>query len=107
MKVFMFFINAIYWIGLFIIPAGILGYIGLSYYVESTDNLFISIIFWVIGTGLGIFIAEFIRRKYGLDNFFGRILATPDIDGGNILDEKNGEPTAKKNDNDKEIGKAL
>ena len=97
----MFFINTIYWISIFIIPAGILGYVGLSFYVDSPDNLLLSIILWVLGVTIGIFLAEVIRRKYGLDNFFGRMLATPDIDGGNILDKKFGEST-NKNDNEKE-----
>lgn len=96
MKVFMFIINSIYWLAIFIVPAGILGYIGLWYYIKSPDNLLIAIILWTVGTGLGIFLAEVVRRKYGLDNFFGRRLATPDIDGGNILDEKNKLLSSKK-----------
>ncbi|MEO5942468.1 MAG: hypothetical protein ABIP30_15965, partial [Ferruginibacter sp.] len=88
MKVFMFFINAIQWLSIFIVPAGILGVVGLWYYVDSSTNLLLSIILWVVGVTLGIFLAEVIRRRYGLDNFFGRRLATPDIDGGNVLDEK-------------------
>ncbi|MDE3182808.1 MAG: hypothetical protein KGM16_05260 [Bacteroidota bacterium] len=105
MKIFMFFINAILWLSLFIIPAGILGFIGLWYFVESSKNLILSIVLWIAGGGLGIVFAEIVRRKYGLDNFFGRRLATPDIDGGNILDEKYGEPIVKKNANDKKIDK--
>ena len=88
MKVFMFFINTIYWIAIFIVPAGITGFIGLWYYVDSHDNLILSIILVVIGIILGIVLAEFIRRRYGLDNYFGRLSATPDIDGGNIMDKK-------------------
>ncbi|MEO7047895.1 MAG: hypothetical protein ABI091_21535 [Ferruginibacter sp.] len=95
MKVFMFFINAIQWLSIFIVPAGILGAVGLWYYVDSNSNLLLSIILWVVGVALGIFLAELIRRKYGLDNFFGRRLASPDIDGGNILDEKQEEFTNK------------
>jgi hypothetical protein len=95
MKVFMFFINAIQWLSIFIVPAGILGVTGLWYYVDSNSNLLLSIILWVVGVSLGIFLAEVVRRKYGLDNFFGRRLASPDIDGGNILDEKHEETTVK------------
>ena len=89
MKIFMFFINSFYWLAIFIIPAGILGFISLWYYLKSANNLLLSIIIGVIGIVLGIVFAETIRKKYGLDNFFGRISATPDIDGGNILDDKN------------------
>jgi len=91
MKVFMFFINAIYWVSIFIIPAGISGFIGLWYYVDSHDNLILSIILGAIGVILGIVLAEFMRRKYGLDNYFGRLSATPDIDGGNIMDKNDEE----------------
>lgn len=85
----MFIINAILWLSLFIIPAGVLGFIAYYKYVQSSDNLIKSVCLSFLGIVAGIFLAEFIRRKYGLDNFFGRTLATPDIDGSNILDEKN------------------
>ncbi len=88
MKIFMFIINTFHWLSIFIIPAGILGFIAYYNYVKSSDNLLWSILLAVLGSVIGIFFAEFIRRKYGLDNFFGRLSATPDIDGGNILDEK-------------------
>lgn len=69
-------------------PAGILGFISIWLYIKFSDFILISIILGLIGIGSGVVLAEYIRRKYGLDNFFGRILATPDIDGENILDEK-------------------
>ena len=72
----MFLINAFYWIAIFIVPAGILGFVGLWYYVKSHDNLFFSIVIGSVGVILGVVLAEVIRRKYGLDNFFGRRLAT-------------------------------
>ena len=100
MKIFMFLVNTFYWIGIFIIPAGILGFVGLWYYIKSNDNLFFSIIIGSVGLILGIIFAEFIRRKYGLDNFFGRISSTPDIDGGNILDETNKKKSEESNIND-------
>ena len=84
----MFFINTIFWLWLFIVPTGIMGFLGFWLYEKHHDNLFYSIIITVVGIILGIVLAEHVRKKYGLDNFFGRLLATPDIDGGNILDEK-------------------
>lgn len=95
MKVFMFFINAIFWLWCFIVPSGILGFLGLWLYLKNSHNLPFSIILGIIGIIGGFYLAELIRKKYGLDNFFGRILATPDIDGGNILDEKNTEEVKK------------
>ena len=96
MKVFMFFINAIFWIGVFIVPAGGLGFLALWLYLRSPGNLIYSIIISLAGIVSGIVFAEYIRKRYGLDNFFGRILATPDIDGGNILDEKEKEYQRRK-----------
>lgn len=81
----MFFINSIFWLWLFIVPAGLLGFLSLWIYVKSPDNLISSIVISIIGIILGVVLAEFVRRKYGLDNFFGRLHATPDIDDGNIL----------------------
>lgn len=88
MKIFMFFINAIYWLGIFIVPTGIMSFLGIWIYIKNESNLLYSIILIIVGLVLGIFLAEKIRRKYGLDNFFGRLSATPDIDGGNILDKE-------------------
>ena len=88
MRVFMFFINSFFWLWLFIVPAGLLGFLALWLYVKSPDNLNFSIAISIAGIILGIVLAEFVMRKYGLDNFFGRLHATPDIDGENVLDEK-------------------
>ena len=88
MKVFMFFINVLYWLSIFLVPFGIFGFLALWLYSESQNNLILSIIITIGGIILGIILAELIRRKYGLDNFFGRRIATPDVDGSNILDNK-------------------
>lgn len=88
LKIFIFFINTIYWLGIFIVPRGILSFFGVWIYLKNESNLSYSIILIVVGILLGIFLAEKIRKKYGLSNFFGRLSATPDIDGGNILDKK-------------------
>lgn len=91
MKIFMFLINAFYWLWIFIIPSGILGFLSFWLYIRSADNFVYSIILSIAGIILGIILAEFVRKRYGLDNFFGRISATPDMDGGNILDKKDKE----------------
>jgi hypothetical protein len=96
MKIFMFFINAFFWLWVFIVPAGGIGFLALWSYLKSPSNLIYSIIIAVIGIVVGIVLAEYVRKRYGLDNFFGRRLATPDIDGGNILDEKEKEYQLRK-----------
>lgn len=90
MKFFMFFIKAFFWLWLFIISAGIFGFFAIWIYFKSSENLPFSIILGLFGIVNGVALAEYVRRKYGLDNFFGRLMATPDIDGSNILDEKPG-----------------
>lgn len=75
---------------LFIVPAGILSFLAIWLYFKSSEYLPFSIILGLFGIVSGVALAEYVRRKYGLDNFFGRLMATPDIDGGNILDEKTG-----------------
>jgi len=102
MKILMFFINAIYWLWLFIVPTGIFGFVAVWLYLKSSKNLPFSIIIGLIGITIGVTFAEYIRKKYGLDNFFGRLRATPDIDGGNISDERlntDGHSTKSQNPN--------
>ncbi len=93
MKFFLFLVKAFYWLWLFIVPAGILGFIATWLYFKSFEFLPFSIFIGLFGIVTGIALAEYVRRKYGLDNFFGRLIATPDIDGENILDER---PTVKR-----------
>ena len=98
MKIFMFFINAIFWLWCFIVPAGLIGFLALYLYLKNPSLLVLSVILGLIGAVCGFLFAEFVRREYGLDNFFGRLHATPDIDGENILDKKDkaDEQKAKK-----------
>ena len=84
----MFFINAIFWLWLLIVPTVQLSFFAFFIYEKDQQNLPYSILLQLAGIALGIILAELVRKKYGLDNFFGRLSATPDIDGGNILDDK-------------------
>ncbi len=80
MKIFMFFINLIFWLWAFLVPAGICFIIAVLLYSKSPSNLPFSILVGVIGIVLGILIAESIRRKQGLSHFFSRIMASPELD---------------------------
>lgn len=73
----MWFINLIYWFQAFLSPVLLLGLIGL--WIGSEKILFL---FLAIGGIIGIVLAEYIRRKIGLDAFFSRIY------GSNKMDEK-------------------
>lgn len=73
----MWFINLIYWFHAFLSPVLLFGLIGLA--IGSEKLVFILL---VIGGIIGIVLAEYIRRKIGLDTFFSRIY------GPNEMDEK-------------------
>lgn len=88
MKVFTFLINLIYWIWLFIVPTGVMALLGFLLYNKSTENTPYFILLSVIGAVVGISLAEYVRKRHGLDNFFARLISTPDIDESNLLDDK-------------------
>jgi len=70
MKVFNFFVQVFRWLQIFIAPVFIFGIIALFAY---ENNKIIAVILLVTGILGGIGMAEFIRRKYGLSNFFSRL----------------------------------
>jgi hypothetical protein len=80
MRVLLFVINLFFWLWLFCIPFGILSFIGFLVYQKSGNNLIYSIIFSLTGLIVGIVVAEHVRKSYGLNYFFGRIHATPELD---------------------------
>ena len=73
MKVIAFLINVIYWLGLFISPAAILCFVALWLYSNNATGLFVSIVIGVTGMILGIAVAEYIRKRYGLNNFWSGV----------------------------------
>ena len=84
MRVFMFFINAIYWLWAFIVPVIVLGVPAIIWYVNSGGSLFGPACLLLAGVVLGVWVAEKIRRSEGgLTSFFSRLSETPDIDGVN------------------------
>ena len=72
MKFFELFIRAIYWLQAFVAPVILFGIIGVIIYANN-GRLFVIIVSLISGSIAGIFLAEFIRRKYGLENFFSKI----------------------------------
>ncbi len=73
----MWFVQIIFWFQAFLAPVFLFGLIGLAF---DSKNVLIGMI--IIGTLIGIILAEYIRRKIGLDVFFARIY------GPNEMDEK-------------------
>ena len=80
LKFFKFLAYAILWLWVFIVPAGLFFFLAFLIYNKSVDYLFISIIVTVLGMALGIWLAEFTRKKWGLDYFFGKLLSTPEVE---------------------------
>jgi predicted lysophospholipase L1 biosynthesis ABC-type transport system permease subunit len=70
-------INVIFWLQAFLAPVLLFGLIGLI-----IGSMKIIVVLLAIGAIAGIILAEWIRRKIGLDTFFGRIY------GPNEMDEK-------------------
>ena len=70
MKVFNSIVQSFRWLQIFIAPVIIFGIIVLFTY---ENNKTIAIILLASGFIAGIGMAEFVRRKYGLGNFFSRL----------------------------------
>jgi len=70
MKVFNSIVQGFRWLQIFIAPVIICSIIALLTY---ENNKTIAIILLVTGIIGGIILAELVRRKYGLSNFFSRL----------------------------------
>ncbi len=72
----MWLVNIVFWLQAFLSPVIVCGLIG---FIITSG---ISVPSLIIGVVAGVITAEYIRRKIGLDSFFGRIY------GPNKMDEK-------------------
>jgi hypothetical protein len=70
MKVFNSIVQGFRWLQIFIAPVIICSIIALLTY---ENNKTIALIFLVTGIIGGICMAELVRKKYGLSNFFSRL----------------------------------
>ena len=86
MKIMAWFVRLLFWLQAFAGPLILFGLIAFVFY-NKTGNMNLAIILLSIGFFAGIFLAEFIRRKFGLENFFARIYVPKD------MDKKNGKKT--------------
>ena len=75
-------VQAIFWLQAFAAPVLLSGFIAMLIYSGNDKNKWLPITILIVGVVTGVCFAEFIRRKYGLDTFFGRIY------GPNEMDEK-------------------
>jgi len=79
-KILIFSIDLIYWLGIFIVPAGILFFASLWIYYENENRMFWPSVLFVLGIVSGILLAKYIRNHYGLNNFWSRLYATADAE---------------------------
>jgi hypothetical protein len=79
MKLMRWFVQAIFWLQAFAAPVLLFGFIAVLVYIK-TGRTTVPIVLVAIGIIIGIVVAEYIRRKYGLDSFFGRIYGPNDMD---------------------------
>jgi len=73
------FVRVMFWLQAFGATVLIFGLIAVLIYIK-TANRTVPFVLTGIGVAAGIFVAEFIRRKYGLESFFGRIYGPNDMD---------------------------
>ena len=73
MKIIAFIINVFYWLGLFITPALIFCFVAFWLYSNKTTGATLSILIAVPGVITGTVLAEYVRRRYGLNNFWSGV----------------------------------
>lgn len=71
----MWLVTIVFWLQAFAAPFILFGLIGLAFRDETTFFVLLG-----IGVVAGIIVAEYIRRKIGLDVFFGRIYGPNEMD---------------------------
>ena len=71
--------NIVSWIIIFISVILFFSIISFIIYFSNNSLLFLSIIIEIIGIIIGVFIAEYVRRKYGCPYFLGMIRDNPEL----------------------------
>lgn len=66
-------VQLMFWIQAFAGPVLVMSLIALFVYSRGEKFKEVAILIQVAGVIAGVIVAELIRRKYGLDNFFGNI----------------------------------
>jgi hypothetical protein len=79
MKLGVWIVRIIYWLQAFAGPLILFGLVALFVYIK-TENKIIAFLLVAVGFISGVVFAEYIRRKYGLESYFGRIYGPNDID---------------------------
>ncbi|HYG17191.1 MAG TPA: hypothetical protein VEC12_15650 [Bacteroidia bacterium] len=78
-RLFEFFIEAVFWLLLFLSPVLLFGAIALAVHINNTENAVAATVLIITGAIAGIIFAEYIRRKHGCSTYLSKIFSTPDI----------------------------
>ena len=70
-----------YWVLLVLCPFLIIGALGLFLGMQLDYRIFYASL--PIGFVLGVLFANYVKRKYGTSNFYGRLLRMPELDKSN------------------------
>jgi hypothetical protein len=70
-----------YWVLLLLCPFLIIGVLGLFLGMQIDYRIFYASL--PIGFVLGVLFANYVKRKYGTSNFYGRLLRMPELDKPN------------------------
>ena len=76
----MWIIRILFWLQAFARPVLVFGFLAFVVYNKGEQNKGIAIAWLVTSAIAGILLAEWIRRKYGLETFFGRIYGPNEMD---------------------------
>lgn len=79
----MWLVRIIFWLQAFISPAVFFTLLALWMYSNGEQYAVPAIVLLATGIITGVIVAEYIRRKYGLENFFGRTYGTDKEDEKN------------------------
>ena len=80
MKILKFIIESIFWVIIFLSPFLVFAIAAGIMYLKTKNLFYYPIGLLIIGAGVGIIVAEKIRRKYGCSTYMGRLLRTPEIE---------------------------
>jgi len=79
-KIFENIVEAVYWIAIFLSPLLASVLLALAAYGYLDFPFALCVVIVIVGGIAGVFLAEYIRKKYGCSYLWSRTAATPDID---------------------------
>ncbi len=79
-KLVIWLLQIVFWLQAFAAPFLLFGLLSIFVYDDGKHNKGLAIVLLVSGVVAGTFLAEWIRRKYGLEAFFANIYNSNDLD---------------------------